>query len=91
VVAPEASITDGLLDIIMIPQSAAGGLARVVAKIALGQHLTDAGVIFRRAAKVSVKSDPGMWFNVDGELVSNEPAVFEVLPRALHFLAGSAS
>jgi diacylglycerol kinase family enzyme len=27
-----------------------------------------------------------MWFNVDGELVGNEPATFEVLPRALQFV-----
>jgi diacylglycerol kinase family enzyme len=27
-----------------------------------------------------------MWFNVDGEVVGNEPAVFEVLPRAMQFV-----
>ena len=32
-----------------------------------------------------MNSRPGMWFNVDGELVGNEPAAFEVLPRALQF------
>jgi diacylglycerol kinase (ATP) len=90
-IAPEASIDDGLLDIIMIPQSESGGLAVLAARIALGQHLTSDGLVFRRAAKISVKSEPGMWFNVDGELIGNEPAVFEVLPRALQFLGGSAS
>ena len=29
-----------------------------------------------------------MWFNVDGELVGNEPARFEVIPRALQFVVG---
>lgn len=89
-IAPEASINDGLLDIILIPQNPAVGLALVAAQIAVGKHLTSDGVVFRRAAKVSVKSEPGMWFNVDGELVSNEPALFEVMPRALQFLAGTA-
>ena len=86
-IAPEASITDGLLDVVMIPQNATGSLALLAAQIALGQHLTSAGVVFRRARKVSVKSDPGMWFNVDGELIGNAPATFEVFPRALQFLA----
>jgi diacylglycerol kinase family enzyme len=27
-----------------------------------------------------------MWFNVDGELVGNEPARFEILPHALRFV-----
>jgi diacylglycerol kinase (ATP) len=29
-----------------------------------------------------------MWFNADGELVGNEPAVFEIIPRALQFVVG---
>jgi diacylglycerol kinase family enzyme len=27
-----------------------------------------------------------MWFNADGELVGNEPAVFQIMPRALTFV-----
>jgi diacylglycerol kinase family enzyme len=27
-----------------------------------------------------------MWFNVDGELVGNEPALFEIVPGALNFV-----
>jgi diacylglycerol kinase (ATP) len=51
-----------------------------------GNHLSSASIIFRRAARISVNSKPGMWFNVDGELVGNEPALFEVLPGALQFV-----
>lgn len=87
-IAPEASIDDGLLDIILIPENPAMDLALVVAQIALGKHLDSDGVVFRRAAKVSVSSTPGMWFNVDGELVGNEPALFELMPKALNFIAG---
>lgn len=86
-IAPEAEIDDGLLDIVLIPKREAGDIALVVADIALGKHLENENVIFRRAAKVAFHSEPGMWFNVDGELVGNEPAVFEVLPRALQFFA----
>jgi diacylglycerol kinase (ATP) len=87
-IAPEASIDDGLLDVVLIPQNPAGDLALVAAQILVGSHLTSEGVVFRRASKVGVRSTPGMWFNVDGELVGNEPAVFEVMPRALRFLVG---
>jgi diacylglycerol kinase (ATP) len=87
-IAPEASIEDGLLDIVLVPENSATDLALVAAQIAVGRHLTSEGVIFRRAGKVSVHSTPGMWFNVDGELIGNEPTTFEVLPRALRFLAG---
>jgi diacylglycerol kinase (ATP) len=90
-IAPEASIDDGLLDVVLIPQNDAGNLALLAAQILLGNHLTSESIVFRRAAKISVKSEPGMWFNVDGELVGNEPALFEVLPRALQFVAGAKS
>jgi diacylglycerol kinase (ATP) len=86
-IAPEASIDDGLLDIVLIPQRSAAELALLAAQVAMGTHLTSAAIVFRRAANLTVNSKPGMWFNVDGELVGNEPARFEILPRALRFIA----
>ena len=86
-IAPEAAIDDGLLDVVLIPQRPAAELALVVAQIALGTHLSSDAVIHRRTRKLTVNSKPGMWFNVDGELVGNEPATFEIVPRALRFIA----
>jgi diacylglycerol kinase (ATP) len=86
-IAPEASIDDGLLDIVLIPQRSAPELALLAAQVALGTHLRSDAIVFRRAAQLTVNSKPGMWFNVDGELVGNEPARFEILPRALRFIA----
>jgi diacylglycerol kinase (ATP) len=86
-IAPDASIDDGLLDVVLIPQRPAGELALVIAQVALGTHLSSAAVVHRRAKKLTVNSKPGMWFNVDGELVGNEPATFEIVPRALRFIA----
>lgn len=89
-IAPDASIDDGLLDIVLIPKRSGAELALVAAQIALGSHLSNDAIVFRRAAKLTVNSKPGMWFNVDGELVGNEPARFEIVPRALSFI-GPAS
>lgn len=86
-IAPEASIDDGLLDVVLIPQRPAAELALLAAQVALGSHLTSDSIVFRRAAQVTVNSKPGMWFNVDGELVGNEPARFEIVARALRFIA----
>jgi diacylglycerol kinase (ATP) len=88
-IAPEASIDDGLLDIILIPERPAADLALLAAQVALGNHLSSDTIVFRRAARVTVNSQPGMWFNVDGELVGNEPAEFAVLPRALQFVVAA--
>ena len=87
-IAPEADPSDALLDVILIPQRPAAEIALLTAKILLGKHLKDDFVTFRRAPKVSIESRPGMWFNVDGELVGNAPAEFEIIPNALHFVIG---
>jgi diacylglycerol kinase (ATP) len=88
-IAPEADLSDGLLDIILIPKRPLPELALLTARILLGKHLHSDAIIFRRASKISVISRPGMWFNADGELVGNEPAEFEVIPQALQFVTRS--
>jgi diacylglycerol kinase (ATP) len=88
-IAPKASIDDGLLDVILVKERSAAELALLAAQVALGKHLSSDAIVFRRAAKVTVNSKPGMWFNVDGELVGKEPARFEVLPRALQFVVAA--
>ena len=85
-VAPEAEIDDGLLDVVLVPNRPGSEIAVMVAQMLVGAHLSSDAIVFRRAAKVGVESRPGMWFNVDGELVGNEPATFEIMPRALQFL-----
>jgi diacylglycerol kinase (ATP) len=89
-VAPEADVADGLLDIVLIAERGPGELAILAAQILLGKHLSSDGIIFRRAKKIAISSRPGMWFNVDGELIGNEPAIFELLPQALRCVVGAA-
>ena len=86
-VAPEAAIDDGQLDVVLVPERPMSEMVLMAAQMLMGKHLTSDAIVFRRAAKISINSSPGMWFNVDGELVGNEPATFEVLPRALQFVA----
>jgi diacylglycerol kinase (ATP) len=86
-IAPDALVDDGLLDVVLIPKRSGAELAFLAAQIAVGAHLSSKSIVFRRASKLTVNSKPGMWFNVDGELVGNEPARFEILPHALRFIA----
>ena len=88
-VAPEADPSDGLLDVILIRKRPVAEMALLAAQIVLGNHLGARAITFRRTTKVTVRSRPGMWFNADGELVGNEPAAFEIIPRALQFVVGN--
>jgi diacylglycerol kinase (ATP) len=85
-IAPQANLSDGLLDVVLVPQRPAGEMALLAAQMLLGKHISSGAVPFRRVKKISVRSRPGMWFNADGETVGNEPAVFQIIPRALEFV-----
>ncbi len=87
-VAPKANPSDGFLDVILVKKAPAPTLALLGAKMMMGKHLQSDAVVFRRVRSISIRSKPGMWFNVDGELVGNQPARFEVIPRALQFVVG---
>jgi len=85
-IAPQADLRDGLLDVILVPSRSPAKTMLLAAEMLLGNHLSSNAVIFRRAKKISVRSRPGMWFNVDGELIGNDPVVFQILPGALEFV-----
>jgi len=88
-IAPEARMDDGLVDVLIVPAASLPQLALLVPQVLLGQHLSSELLTFRRARKLRVDSQPRMWFNVDGELVGNEPSTFEVLPGALQVIVGA--
>jgi diacylglycerol kinase (ATP) len=85
-IAPTADPSDGKFEVVLIPKLGAGEMALLAAEIVLGKHLSSNATIFRQAKKIAVRSRPGMFFNVDGELVGNAPAVFQIMPRALNFI-----
>ena len=87
-VAPEARLDDGLLDLMIVPESSVPQLAVLVPLVLLGRHTGSDLAIFRRAAAIELRSEPPMSFNVDGELLPDQPTRFEVLPRALRVVVG---
>ena len=87
-VAPPADPQDGLLDLIVIEQGSALELAEVAARFVTGSYLASALVWHRRVRQVRVEAEPGMWFNVDGELLTKEPLTFTVVPGGLHVVVG---
>jgi diacylglycerol kinase (ATP) len=88
--APKANPEDGLLDLVVIEDI---GLKEVLAlapaALARSDYLDKEGVFFARARKIRVETQPGeLEFTADGELIGDEPAEFEVIPRALKVIVG---
>jgi diacylglycerol kinase (ATP) len=87
-VAPAANPEDGLLDVVIVRYGDVLALAGVAARLLAGNYLNSDQVMHRRARSVRIASHPGMWFNIDGELFSNQPIAFTVLPQALRVIVG---
>ena len=87
-VAPLANPEDGLLDVVIVRAGGALDVARLALGALTGDVLADEHVLFNRVRRVSVRAEPPMPFNVDGELCTEEPVVFEAVPGALRVRVG---
>ena len=86
---PKANPEDGLLDVVIIEKLGAGELLGLApAALAEFDYLDKDGILFARAKEVFVKTQPGLQFTADGEVIGDEPAEFSVIPRALKVLVG---
>jgi len=89
-VAPRAIPDDGLFDVLI--SGAFGKLEGLsgLRKIYAGAHLDDPKLAskleFFRATRVEVSSPVPVLVQLDGEVVGELPALFELLPKALRFL-----
>ena len=87
-VAPMANPEDGLLDVVGVRYASFIDLAEMSAQFMVGTYLANEHVFHRRAQQVAVTARPGMWFNLDGELLTKEPVTLTVRPRTLRVVVG---
>lgn len=87
-IAPQASIEDGLLDIILIRDGTLGELTSLVAKFLLSDYLDSEQVIYRRAQSLHLQSDPRMQFSIDGEPTAAPPIRFTAIAGAIAIVVG---
>lgn len=66
-VTPNASVTDGLVDVCVVESMGRADFARLVLKIKRGEHLGEAGVHYAQLPSVTIESDRTLSVNVDGE------------------------
>lgn len=66
-VTPNASITDGLLDVCVVERMGRADFARLVLKIKRGEHLSEPGVHYAQLPWMTIESDAELSVNVDGE------------------------
>jgi diacylglycerol kinase (ATP) len=89
-IAPEAIIDDGLLDVCLIEEMSAVEFVALGRKVADGGHVDDPRVHYLQGSSVTIDFARDTNINTDGEVLSATRAEYMVLPRAARFLAGDA-
>lgn len=84
--APEASITDGLLDCLVFKKCSPADFLNLFLKLITGKHITDSNVLYFQAKEFSVSSPVKIRTDLDGEKGPPLPWEVEVLPRKLEIL-----
>jgi diacylglycerol kinase (ATP) len=85
-VVPEASVTDGKLDLLILNKITRFKLVKIFPRVYKGTHVTDPAVELLEATKVEIAAD-GMPIYSDGEYVGQAPFTATVVPGALLVIA----
>jgi diacylglycerol kinase (ATP) len=86
-VAPDASMEDGLLDIAVYPNSSKADLLAYFAETAHENSVPDGTIQRYRARKIKVKSAPELDVAAEGIILGKGTARIKVLPGALRVIA----
>lgn len=86
-VAPEASMEDGLLDIAVYPNFSKAEMLAYFARTAKQGYVDDGKIQRYRARKIKIKTDPKLDIAAEGEILGKGSAKIKVLPQALCVIA----
>jgi len=82
-VAPQADISDGLLDVIAVGDMGKLELLRAFPTINKGTHIHHPKVKTERATQVAISSPEKLLVHADGEFLGEGPVSFRLIPSAL--------
>lgn len=85
-VVPNASVTDGLLDVLLVKKMSRVKFVTIFPKVYKGTHITDKDVELVKVSKISIEAGE-MPIYADGEYVGQAPFEAEVIKGALKVIA----
>ena len=85
-IAPEASLSDGLFDIVVAGDLGKLDLVRLVPRVYVGTHVTHPKMRVLQGREVRVNSPDRMLLQADGEVLGKAPATFRIVPGALRLI-----
>jgi diacylglycerol kinase (ATP) len=88
--APGISVSDGVLDVVVIRAGNLGSLLSVAASMVAGNENAEP-LLHWTARDVTVEADPPQTIQLDGEILDQTPVHARVVPNALRVVVPSAS
>lgn len=89
-VAPEASLDDGLLDLVMIRGASPALFLRFLPQLRQARRIQHPRISYQRCRQIEiVAASPACVFEADGELLGAGPVTIEVVPAALRWLVSA--
>ena len=85
-VTPEASVDDGIVDVLLLKPLSRLNFLRIYPRVFKGTHVTDPRVIITRGRSIQIDCE-GVVAYADGEAMSPLPVDISVRHRALQVLA----
>jgi diacylglycerol kinase (ATP) len=84
--SPDASMSDGLFDVIILKRCNLAEFIRVVSMALRGEHMNDPNVIYFQTREIEVSSPDYVQLNLDGEFGGTLPCVVSNLPNHLQII-----
>lgn len=88
IVAPGASLTDGLLDLCVVDDQPRAQFARLLLRLKRGEHLGEEGVHYVQAPEIVVETERPITVNVDGEAMTADRFTYRIRPLDLQLHLG---
>jgi len=87
-IAPDASISDGVLDLVIADHVTRRKAMRLIPKVIRGEHLDDPAVRYVQTTRVHISSKTTLPVQIDGELIEGglSELEIEVLPKRLRLI-----
>jgi diacylglycerol kinase (ATP) len=84
--SPDASMNDGLFDVLILKRCNLAEFIRVVSMALRGEHMNDPNVIYFQTKKIEVNSPDYVQLNLDGEFGGTLPCIVTNLPNHLQVI-----
>ena len=88
--APDASLDDGLLDVVLIAEHSKRGFLRNLPRVFNGAHVHHPAVRVLRGRELRVDADRPFTVYADGDPIGDTPATIRVVAHALRVLVPAA-